>query len=311
LSNGYALSVARSTKNKNFTLNCDKGGTYRNNLNLEDNERVRHTGTMKSVCEFSIKGLCQDGLWSFWIRNKDHNHGKEDLWGRLMARRLSVEASQVIISNSIAGGTPKAALAMLRDSNPEILVTSRDVYNFQAKRKNAFLNNRLQIVALLDSMEQSNWITHVKYDDNLQITGLLMASPISVELGRKYRLVFLMDCTYKTNKFKMPLLNVVGLTPQNKSFFFCFIFLKEDTNPYYFWALQKISLLFDGVDRPKVIVTDCDLALMSAISSVFPNSANLLCLWHINKNVLANCRKHFENQESFDYFIDAWKELVN
>jgi hypothetical protein len=114
LSNGYDLSVARSTKNKNFTLNCDKGGTYQNNLNLEDNERVRHTGTMKSGCKFCIKGLCQDRLWSFWIQNKDHNHGKEDL----MARRLSVEASLVIISNGIAGGTPKAA--MLRDSNPDM-----------------------------------------------------------------------------------------------------------------------------------------------------------------------------------------------
>jgi len=39
----------------------------------------------------------------------------------------------------------------------------------------------------------------------------------------------------------MPLLNVVGTTPQNKTFFFCFVFLKYKIEDQYRWALQKIT----------------------------------------------------------------------
>jgi len=36
---------------------------------------------------------------------------------------------------------------------------------------------------------------------------------------------------------------------------------------------------------PQVILTDRDLALMNTIEIVFPNSVNLLCQFHIDKNV--------------------------
>ena len=38
---------------------------------------------------------------------------------------------------------------------------------------------------------------------------------------------------------------------------------------------------------PQVIVSDRDLALMNALETVFPSLTNLLCLFHITKNVSA------------------------
>jgi len=38
---------------------------------------------------------------------------------------------------------------------------------------------------------------------------------------------------------------------------------------------------------PTVIISDRDLALMNAIEVVFPEATNLLCRFHINKNVKA------------------------
>jgi hypothetical protein len=73
-----------------------------------------------------------------------------------------------------------------------------------------------------------------------------------------------MDCTYKTNKFKMSLLNVVGLTSQNKSFFVGFVFLKEETEPFYVWAIDNMTEIYNGVQFPKVVTTE--LALMNAIN---------------------------------------------
>jgi len=37
-------------------------------------------------------------------------------------------------------------------------------------------------------------------------------------------------------------------------------------------------------------VTDRDLALMNAVKTVFCECTNLLCRFHIDKNVKANCK---------------------
>jgi len=41
---------------------------------------------------------------------------------------------------------------------------------------------------------------------------------------------------------------------------------------------------------------------MNAIRTVFPLSSHLLCVWHINKNVMAHCRPTFANTEVWEEF---------
>ena len=57
-------------------------------------------------------------------------------------------------------------------------------------------------------------------------------------------------------------------------------------------------------------MTDRELALMNAIEDVFPSTTSLLCVWHINKNVFANCKTHFVIAEEFDIFMANWNNLV-
>ncbi|CAG8768119.1 15070_t:CDS:2, partial [Funneliformis caledonium] len=83
----------------------------------------------------------------------------------------------------------------------------------------------------------------------------------------------------------------------------------------YQWALTHVARLFDGISRPSVIVTDRELALMNAFEIIFSDSANLLCLWHINKNILKNCKPQFlkktENEESDEWqlFLAKWNDI--
>ncbi|KAI5392117.1 hypothetical protein KIW84_076780 [Lathyrus oleraceus] len=76
------------------------------------------------------------------------------------------------------------------------------------------------------------------------------------------------------------------------------------------WILEKLKELFVKKDMcPQVILTDRDLALMKAIEIVFPRSINLLCRFHINKNVDAKCKQHVVNdlQKTID---TLWMEVV-
>ena len=50
-----------------------------------------------------------------------------------------------------------------------------------------------------------------------------------------------MDCTYKTNRFHMPLLDILGSTSLNRIFFAAFIFLSGKTEEDYLHALKILQ----------------------------------------------------------------------
>jgi hypothetical protein len=75
---------------------------------------------------------------------------------------------------------------------------------------------------------------------------------------------------------------------------------KEEESDYL-RALECFRECF-GID-PEVFVTDKEDALRNAISVRFPNATNLLCIWHINKNILKNCLRQVDSRESFDLFV--------
>lgn len=121
------------------------------------------------------------------------------------------------------------------------------------------------------------------------------------------------DCTYKTNKFKMPLCIVTGTTSLNTSFYVAFCFMTEEYSDDYLWLLQQLALLYLQVDvpHPIVILTDGERGLISMIHRVFPRAKNLLCVWHVNKNVVKNCKKSFNTEEKWVEFYAEWQNIVH
>jgi hypothetical protein len=73
---------------------------------------------------------------------------------------------------------------------------------------------------------------------------------------------------------------------------------KKRTMSGHFYSLKS-----RGGQVPEVIITDKDNALRNALDIVFPITSKFLCIWNIEKNVLANCRKDFDTQEEFDLFM--------
>ncbi|KAI9920306.1 hypothetical protein PsorP6_016063 [Peronosclerospora sorghi] len=94
--------------------------------------------------------------------------------------------------------------------------------------------------------------------------GLLFTKYDAISLVSRFSRVLLMDCTYKTNTV-------------------AFAFLAAETEKYYLWTLEGFKASI--VVQPVAIMTDRDLGLMNAVARVFPGNRNLLCRWHINKNV--------------------------
>ena len=107
-----------------------------------------------------------------------------------------------------------------------------------------------------------------------------------MQILKRFPDVILIDNTYKTNRYKMPLLNIVGITNLNTTFISGIAFLGGEEEADYLWALDAFASIAAefNIQKPKVVVTDCDLANINALSTstFFSSVKYMLCLWHIN-----------------------------
>lgn len=166
----------------------------------------------------------------------------------------------------------------------------------------------------------------MQFDADGRVTAVLFAHPDSLKYLQAYPDVLLLDCTYKTNKYGMPLLDMIGVDACQRSFCIAFAFLSGETDDDYAWALDRLRSLYDhhGDRLPSVVLTDRCLACMNAVESSFPTSFSLLCLWHANKAVLRYCLPAFatreltagsdsvtaKTMEAWEEFYQFWHQLM-
>jgi len=113
-----------------------------------------------------------------------------------------------------------------------------------------------------------------------------------------------MDTTYITDKYQLPLLEIIGVTFTGLTFFVGFAFLSSEHQTNFTLSLERLKGLFMTYESgPQVIVSDRDLALMKAIGNVFSQCYHLLCRFNIRKNVQAKC-KMLAN------FVGAWDVVM-
>jgi hypothetical protein len=203
------------------------------------------------------------------------------------------------------------AIALVRSTDPTFLASNRDVRNLKGKMRKEFLGGRSMIDAFFASLDQSGHFYKVQLSPNNEIINLFISHHISIGLAQKYSKVLLMDCTCKTNQYRMPLLNIVGITPNNKSFFVALCFMKQKEQDDYEWVLKQLKCLYISFDLPGVISTDRELALMNAIDVEFPEAKNLLCLWHINNALTKHCKALFATGDGFNDFLHSWMTVCN
>lgn len=96
------------------------------------------------------------------------------------------------------------------------------------------------------------------------ITDLFWVHLMAIKLFKTFPHVLIMDCTYKTNRYKYPLLEIVGVTSTELTFSIAFIFMDHEYEDNYTWAMEKLKSLMTHT-YPRVIVTNKILGLMNAI----------------------------------------------
>ncbi|GAA0172486.1 hypothetical protein LIER_26305 [Lithospermum erythrorhizon] len=120
--------------------------------------------------------------------------------------------------------------------------------------------------------------------------------------------VLIIYSTYNTNRYKQPLLEIVGFTSTWKTFIVAYDFLSSENKETYVWALECLKNVMKCM--PNVIVTDRDLALVLDVENVFSTSAHLLCRRHIDMDIESYVTKMMKNNVMGKSVAKNWKILI-
>ncbi|XP_028104604.1 uncharacterized protein LOC114303653 [Camellia sinensis] len=319
--NGFVIIIKTSDygggrKRPRIYLACEWSGKYRLRKKLKDGSKdlLRQSGMKKCKCPFDLRAfkLKTNDEWTLNVVCGLYNHpATEHLQGHSYARRLSANEKSLLVDMLKSLVRPKEILITLKQRDALNMSTMKTVYNVRHRCRILQKAGRSQMQQQLGELAKHKYIEcHRCEEGSMIVTDLFWAHLVSLDLLRTFPRMLIMDCTYKTNRYRLPLLEIVKVTSTHMTFFVAIAYLQTERVDNYAWALQTLCDLMDDSVLPEVIVRDKELALMNAIDNTFLNARHLLCRWHINKNVLTKCKKMFETKEKWDEFNSAWNYLI-
>ncbi|CAK8562949.1 unnamed protein product [Lathyrus sativus] len=117
---------------------------------------------------------------------------------------------------------------------------------------------------LLKLLDDNNYVSMYQMcEDGVTVRDIFWTHPDSIKLFNMFPIVLIIGSMYKTNKYKLPLLEMVGVTSTKKTYYVGFAILESKKEENVTWALEVFRTMFKDLEEmPKVNVTDYDTSLM-------------------------------------------------
>jgi hypothetical protein len=340
---GYAMVKGRTVSRKDGSLQkvwatCDRYGKPRVSILTVDKLRPNR-GSIKIDCKMHAF-IVEDGgkgseKWKFTVIRGDHNHPPTTEPGSHAAIRKMYKDDEFkakTASHRSAGMLARHTYTTYEIERPETYIIMRDLYNERDKIHREKLGHRSIMGVLVNALSEFNDRHEVttgefsadfqtKYDERGgPLTYLFVLHSLHRKLLMANPEVLVLDSTYRTNRYKMPLVNIIGITPCNKSFFAGSAFIPSERVLDFEYVFKTIKKVYDiaKLSYPTTFVTDGDPHVATAMHRVFPEANHILCIWHVNGNIqtriLPVIRRAYDRSDNTDIatFIDeTWNAFKN
>ncbi|XP_045802207.1 uncharacterized protein LOC123895761 [Trifolium pratense] len=252
--NKVSIIITRSDKkngirgrNDKLILGCDKGGMY------DSSESSTTTASKKCNCPFKIRAApSTDGSgWKVQVIHGVHNHGLPDQYhGHPRKARLTADENKRVQDLTKRKVAPRHIVLDLKDQNPESVVDATLVYRKRHMMQIQERGSRTELQQLLQLLDDGKYVSwnRRKDDGSDVLSDILWAHPDSIKLLNLFPIVLVMDCTYKTNKYRQSLLEITGITSTNMTFAVGFAYMESEKTDNYHWALGKLKKLITKQD---------------------------------------------------------------
>ncbi|XP_068486516.1 protein FAR-RED IMPAIRED RESPONSE 1-like [Phaseolus vulgaris] len=317
---GFVIVILRSDTSigqrgrKTFVLlGCERGGKY---IRYKKDLQVTESGIRKCGCPFRLRGYpVKSGEgWILKLICGSHNHELTNtLVDHPYVGRFTCNEKLMLMDMTKSSVKPRNILLTMKEHNEKNVSTIKQVYNVLYMYKKSVRGDRTEMQQLIMLLDRDMYVHWSRFEEGTNVVqDLFWTHPDLVKLLNAFNIVLMMDSTYKTNRYRMPLFEVVGVTSTGLTFSAAFMLLASKRHHNFVWALEKLKGLFFRVDSyPKVVVSDRDIALMNGINVVFPEAVNLLCRFHIDKNVKEKCKMIVYPKEAWDQVMESWGAIVD
>jgi hypothetical protein len=260
--NGFGLTQMKTVLDKRtppttrrLDFRCAKGGVKRG-------EGVtRKTGTRMVECPFEARlKRMPSGAWQVNVVEASHNHNASHPSAFSQFRQPNKEEQALIRSLHASGSAPRYILTALLERDPNCLISLRDIYNEAARVKRERLGPLSPIEALVTELEEDEWASFYSTDNVGHVNILFFALHESIELAQAHPDVIFIDATYRTNRYNMPAIHFMAVTPIGKTLSIAICLLRPN---------------------PKTCVNSRLRSLESSLSVTFTSRSSLQMMrWH-------------------------------
>ena len=319
---GYAFFKDKGHPGKNLPLKCVHFGIHVGKI---ASEKQRNTATKKTGCGMWVyakkpapkkakKGQEQERTyWQLEHRVTEHfGHSAATNPGvHPVHRRLNPDQTAQLTIMAKTGASNKQISQILRENTVGTYATSKTISNVKQKLRIEDLGDKTPMQQLMQVLDQYQWSHNTQVHPNGQVANMFFAHPASISLAKIFHHVCVVDATYKTNRFNMPLLHAVSQTSTGQTFTIGFCVMSHEDEASYIWAMSQFKNIWHPNRQPQVFVIDRDVALSLALRDQFPDTPQVLCSWHIAGNIRGNCRKDFQTENEWDNFEKHWLKVVH
>ena len=326
-SKGFAIVRERSDTTNRYrcTFRCVCSGLHRSTRPHQESIRLREAKTIRSNCPFALQarspppGPGRAISWDFQVTNALHNHPPIANISLAILRQASrtPEVERVIRDQVDIGLKAASIVELLRRNHPSVLVTHPDIHRLAFRHRHTQRVGHRATEAIIDKLRDDGELFRPYLNDQRQLIGLIYTTPSCRGLLHRYPTVLFIDATYRTNKYRLPMLHICGFTSTNQTFTAGVAFTLTESEAWCDLALTAFNELTAANRLPIcVIITDRAPALMNAVSYHYPRAFNMLCLWHLGENVKTNCKPAFQPQTNPGWKLDLkefrtrWMALV-
>ena len=158
-----------------------------------------------------------------------HNHEmiKSLIWHSYVDR-LTKDEKIIIADITKSMVKQKNILITLKEHNVNSYTTIKQIYNARSAYRSSIRGSDTEMQHLMKLLERDQYIHWHRLKDEDVVRDIFWCHPDAVKLCNACNLVFLIDSTYKTNRYRLPLLDFVGVTPTGMTFSAGFAYLEGE-----------------------------------------------------------------------------------
>ena len=170
------------------------------------------------------------------------------LVGHMLAGRLKEDDKKIVRDLTKSNVHPRNILINLNRKRQYCVTNIKKVYN---ERQQIWKSNRDDTTVLqflISKLEEHNYVYFTLNIVKVLLLKTFWAHPTSVKLFNNFPTVLVMDSIYKTNTYRMPMFEIVGVTSTDLTYYVAFGFVTHEKEENFVWVLQMMLKLFKFKD---------------------------------------------------------------